>query len=77
MIKNRRLNLLGLLNLHKELIDKLDLAEVSSEFIPLNEERLNILVNLLNLILHKIHTLCLLSTLNTVIKTSRKNVGIL
>ena len=39
MIKNRRLNLLGLLNLHKELIDKLDLAEVSSEFVPLNEER--------------------------------------
>lgn len=65
-MNNRRFNLLGLLNAHKELIEKLDLAEVGNEFIYLNKERFSILVRLLNLILHKVHDLCVLSTLNTV-----------
>ena len=38
---NRRFNSLGLLNVHKELTDKLDLAEVGNEFISLNEEQIS------------------------------------
>ena len=36
---DRRFNALGLLNVHKELTDKLDLLEVGNEFISLNDER--------------------------------------
>ena len=53
-MNNRRFNL----NTHKELIDKIDLAEVGNEFIYLYKERFSILVSLLNLILHKVHDLC-------------------
>ena len=38
---NRRFDSLGLLNVHKELTDKLDLAEVGNEFISLNEEQIS------------------------------------
>ena len=38
-VTNRRVNSLGLLNVHKELTDKLDLGEVGNEFISLNVER--------------------------------------
>ena len=36
---NQHFNSLGLLNVHKELTDKLDLAEVGNESVFLNEER--------------------------------------
>ena len=36
---NRRFNSLSLLNVHKELTNKLDLDEVGNEFISLKEER--------------------------------------
>ena len=61
---NRRFNSLGLLNIQKELTDKLHLDDVSNKFISLYEERFSILVHLLNLVLHKVHGLCVLSTLN-------------
>ena len=35
----RRFNSLSLLNVHKELTAKLDLAEVDNEFISLNKKR--------------------------------------
>ena len=38
-ISSNCFNSLGLLNVHKELTDKLDLAEVGNEFISLNERR--------------------------------------
>ena len=36
---NGRFNALGLLNIHKELTDNLDLAEVGNEFVSLIDER--------------------------------------
>lgn len=60
---NKRFNSLDLLNANKELTGKLDLTEVGNEM----KNGFSILVNFLNLILHKVSGLCVLSTLNNVI----------
>mgnify|MGYP001797234560 CR=1 FL=1 len=40
-MKSKRFNALALLNIHKELKDKVDLMEVGNEFIALSEQRYN------------------------------------
>ena len=38
-MSGRRFNALGLLNVHKELTNKLDLLQVGNDFISLNDEQ--------------------------------------
>ena len=67
-MSNSRFNSLGLLNFHKELTDKLDLAEVGNEFIFSNEERFQCFDKFVESDLtQSSHGLCVLSTLSMVI----------
>ena len=54
----RRVNLLGLLNIPEDLRDKFDLAVFENELTSLTKDNLRTLLNLLNLILHIVHALC-------------------
>ena len=60
---NKRFNSLDLLNANKELTGKLDLTEVGNEM----KNGFSILVNFLNLILHKVYGFCVLCIFNVVL----------